>query len=156
VFRSGSADNPEVALAATRGQRITPASRQDTRDADAAFNARGAPETPIATALAPGNHQLLADVARAEGSATRAHVQLVYVVTPSLSDLTSPAVYPGEIDGPKGPVPIINLARPDLYPQLYQRAYWRNAGHVNAAGAAVFTRLLAQQLDAWLRRHEPK
>jgi hypothetical protein len=156
VFRSGSADNPEVALAATRGQRITPASRQDTRDADAAFNARGAPETPIATALAPGNHQLLADVARAGGSATRAHVQLVYVVTPSLNDLTSAAVYPGEIDGPKGPVPIINLARPDLYPQLYQRTYWRNAGHVNAAGAAVFTRILAQQLDAWLRRHEPR
>jgi hypothetical protein len=154
VFRSDNADNPEVALAATRGQRFTPASSQDIRDADDAFRARGATEAPLATPLAPGNYQLVADVAKAEAPAS--HVQLVYVVTPTLADLTSIATYPEEVQGPNGPVPIINLARPDLYPELYQRTYWRNAGHVNAAGAAVFTRILAQQLDAWLRRHEPR
>jgi hypothetical protein len=154
VFRSGNANNPEVALAATRGQRFTPASQQDIQDADEALHARGAPEMPVAMTLTPGNYQLLADVAKAEAPAS--HVQLVYVVTPTLGDLTSDAAYPEEVEGPNGLIPIINLARPDLYPELYQRTYWRNAGHVNAAGAAVFTRLLALQLDAWLRRHEPR
>jgi hypothetical protein len=156
VFRSKSADNPEVALAATHGQRITPASAQDRQGVAEAFSARIAPTQPAPVSLAPGNLHLIADLAYA-APATSAHpVQLAYVVTPTLADRSSAAIYPDEIRGPNGPVPIINMARPDRYPELYQQANWRNTGHLNKAGAALFTRLLAQQLDAWLRRHEAR
>jgi len=156
MFRAKNVDNPEVALAATHGQRITPASVQDSQGVADAFGAQRAPTRSVPALLAPGIQHLVDDLADA-APATSAHpVQLAYVVTPTLADRISAAIYPDEIQGPNGAVPIINLARPDRYPELYQQAYWRNTGHLNVAGAALFTRLLAQQLDAWLRRHEAR
>ncbi len=141
------ARNPAVALEPRRGQRITQPSDADRREVADAFHRRGTTQTATAS-FTPGNRALLADVA---ASATSA--QMVYVVTPRLADHATTDVYPDAIDGPAGPVPVIDLARPDLYPALYQPKYWRNAGHLNAAGAALFTQLLARQLDAWLTRH---
>lgn len=148
LFHGGDARNPAVALEQTRGHRITAASATDRRDVAAAFADRGKPNL-IDGAFTPGDRELLADVA----TATTAPPQVVYVVTPTLSDLADAYIYPDTIDGQDGPVPVINLARPDRYPELYQPSLWRNAGHLNAAGAALFTRLLATQLDAWLTRH---
>jgi hypothetical protein len=83
-----------------------------------------------------------------------AGVQFMYVATPRLEDLKSAPDYPAEIEGPAGPVPIFNLARPDLYPELYQPQNWRNAHHLNHdLGAPLFSRLLASQVRSWLGTH---
>ena len=148
LFHAREARNPEVALEARRGQRITTPSEADRREVAAAF-AHGGDTKHANAEFMPGNHELLADVAATASTLPT----LVYVVTPKLDDLVTTYVYPEQIDGPAGPVPVINMARPDLYPQLYQPGYWRNAGHLNAAGAAVFTRLLAGRIDAWLTQH---
>ena len=148
LFHPSDPRNPAVALEARRGQRITKPSAADSHEVASAFANRG--ETKLVNGdFAPGNRELLADVA----TTTTPSPQILYVVTPKLDDLATTYVYPDAIDAPEGAVPVIDMARPDLYPELYQPGYWRNAGHLNAAGAAVFTRLLARQIDAWLARH---
>jgi hypothetical protein len=149
LFHPGDARNPAAALESRRGQRVTEASAADHREVAEAFAHRG--DTKLANAgFMPGNRELLADVAATASASS----QILYVVTPKLDDLTTTYVYPDEMNGPAGAVPVINMARPDLYPELYQPRYWRNAGHLDAAGAALFTRLLGQQINLWLASHD--
>ncbi len=46
-------------------------------------------------------------------------------------------------------VPIFNFANPARYPELFDRTSRFNMGHLNAAGAKIFTRLLATRVAAW-------
>jgi hypothetical protein len=102
------------------------------------------------TPFVPGNYRLVADLvpkARDQG------VSLAYVVTPRLQDLATAPDYPATIHLPNGvSVPVFNLARPDRYPELYRSEYWRNPGHLSAAGAVVFSRLFAREVRAWMDR----
>ncbi|MBV9250259.1 MAG: hypothetical protein JO227_13570 [Acetobacteraceae bacterium] len=153
IFRREGSETAVTALASTHGQRITNASAEDRREVEDTVSGNTGPTVLVPALLEPGQYQLLADVAGIAGPASSAHLQLIYVVTPHLYDMRSVEIYPNEMQGPNGPVPIIDVARPDLYPQLYDKANWRNPDHLNAAGAVVFTRLLAQQLNAWLDAH---
>jgi hypothetical protein len=80
--------------------------------------------------------------------AKQKNVQLIYFVAPSLNDLVAYPSYPDSIAGPNGPVPVLDVARPDLHPELYQGALWHDPTHLNETGAAVFSRLLADELLA--------
>ena len=81
------------------------------------------------------------------------NVQVLYVVMPMVDDLGEHPVYPATIAGPDGPRPILNLAQPDVYPELYQAKYWHDGAHLNEAGAALASRLLAEQIKAWYAKN---
>ena len=101
-------------------------------------------------AVLPGNIELLQELNNA--SMVR-NVQFLYVVMPMVADLREHPVYPATIAGPEGPEPILNLARPDVYPELYQVQYWHDDAHLNEAGAGFASRLLAEQIKAWYARN---
>jgi hypothetical protein len=98
----------------------------------------------------PGNIELLRELN--DASRVR-NVRFLYVVMPMVNDLTEHPVYPATIAGPEGPEPILNLARPDLYPELYQVKYWHDDAHLNEAGAGFASRLLAEQIKAWYAKN---
>jgi hypothetical protein len=50
-------------------------------------------------------------------------------------------------------VPIVNLARPDRFPQLYDPSLWWDPDHVNERGASLATQILAEQLKKWYGAH---
>ncbi len=99
--------------------------------------------------ILPGNRQIVADIASA---ADVSNLQFVYFVTPTLDDLKRAPLYPDSINGPDGPVPVFNFALPSKYPQLFQETLWWDPGHLNRAGAAVFSRLLAAEVGAWIAK----
>lgn len=101
---------------------------------------------PVSVPLLPGNYDLLQELRQASPVK---NVQILYVVMPMITDIAQRRAYPATIDGPDGPEPILNLARPDLYSDLYQPKYWADDSHLNEAGAAIGTRLLADQIKAW-------
>jgi hypothetical protein len=98
----------------------------------------------------PGNIELLQEL---NGASPVRNVQFLYVVMPMVSDLTEYPVYPATIAGPEGPEPILNLAQPNVYPQLYQAKYWHDDAHLNEEGAGLVSRLLAEQIKAWYARN---
>ena len=80
-------------------------------------------------------------------------VQYAYLLLPRMDDLGGRHSYPPylEVDGQA--VPIIDLGRPDLYPQLYQPGNWYDDSHLSEAGAALASTLIAQQLDSFAAQH---
>jgi hypothetical protein len=102
--------------------------------------------------MLPGNVELLRELH--DASPVR-NVQFFYVVMPMIGDLTEHPVYPSTIAGPDGPQPILNLAQPDVYPELYQAKYWHDGAHLNEPGAALASRLLAEQIKAWYAKNPP-
>jgi hypothetical protein len=110
------------------------------------------PQTPqpVKQSVLRGNRDVLFQL---NAASPVSNVQFVYYVAPLVSDIRNFPDYPAEIDGPGGPVPIISLARPDRYPQLYQQQYWHDEGHLNETGAGVATRILAGELRKWYSEH---
>jgi hypothetical protein len=96
--------------------------------------------------LTPGNYQLLEELAAATENRK---LHLIYFVTPKYSNRQRFPDYPPTIQTPNGVEPILNLARPDLYPELFDLRYWYDDSHMNVAGAALGSRVLADQLKAW-------
>lgn len=105
---------------------------------------------PLTKSLLPGNYELLAEVL----AASRVNnLNFVYFVAPLVTDLSGFPTFPASLDGPNGTVPIINLARPDKYPNLYTAKYWHDTGHLNEAGARLATSILADELRKWYIAH---
>ncbi len=100
--------------------------------------------------LLPGNRELLNELAAA--SPVR-NLSYVYLVMPMLTDLKNYPMPPDEIAWSGGTAPIINMARPDLYPELFQVKYWVDDAHLNEQGARLFTRLMAERLKQWYVAH---
>lgn len=111
-----------------------------------------APATSTGTPqeLLPGNRDLLDELAAA--SPVR-NLQMAYIVMPKLSDMWGYPVTPTEIAWSDGMAPVVDMARPDLYPELYQAKYWMDDAHLNERGAALMTRLVAENLKAWYAAH---
>jgi hypothetical protein len=99
----------------------------------------------VKQSLSYGNYRLIEELFAASGN-PRLH--FVYFVMPTYNLKIIPD-YPAAIQTSVGLVPILNLARPDLYPQLFMPKYWHDSGHLNADGAALGSRLLADQLKTW-------
>jgi hypothetical protein len=110
------------------------------------------PGKPVAVeqALSPGNGHLIEELAAASDDP---HLHFVYFVMPIYSNLRRFPDYPATMQTGVGVVPIFNLARPDLYPQLFEPKYWHDPAHLNADGAALVSRILADQLKAWNATH---
>jgi len=72
-----------------------------------------------------------------------ARYAVIFFVTPKLTDLQSYQTYPNAIACGGHAVPIINVALPEAYPELYDPKLWHDINHLNESGAAVFSRLLA-------------
>lgn len=107
--------------------------------------ATGTKPVVVKQSLAHGNYRLIEELAAASGN-PRLH--FVYFVMP-VYYLKSIPDYPAAIQTSVGLVPILNLARPDLYPQLFMPKYWHDSGHLNSDGAALGSRILADQLKTW-------
>ncbi len=112
-------------------------------------SARKAPQ-PVPADLLPGNYALVDELR----TAARVHpLQFAYIELPLLANLTSYPVYPDHLQSAGGAVPIVNLARPDLHPELYQLQYWHDDAHLNQQGAELATAMIANDLKSWYAAH---
>ena len=100
--------------------------------------------------LTPGNSELIAELAAAS---PQPGISFVYFVYPKISDLRSAPEYPDHIRVGDREVPILNLARPDLYPALYDPKLWHDDAHLDEAGAKAATAEFAGQLKGWYAAH---
>jgi hypothetical protein len=115
-------------------------------------NAAGAPGPPVPVdqKLVPGNYRLIDELAAVSNDP---NVHFIYIVAPFYTDSTSYPRYPETIQTPHGVEPILSLDRPDIYPELFTPKYWHDAAHLNEQGAALASRLLADQLRTWYLDH---
>jgi hypothetical protein len=133
-----------------RGMHHVPTDIYAQEDLAKAFALRVIPPAAVPAQLYQGNRTIVEDLHRTPNGN---RVQLVWVVMPQLKDLIIYKVYPPSEPTSFGDVPILDLGRPDLYPQLYDRSLWLDSYHLNAQGSQLFSRLLAQQLLAWAQTH---
>jgi len=132
----------------SRGFQVFTNYQQDHAALEKIFMAAPAQPRISDRQLLPGQVRLMEEL-----RAVNPAVQLVYLVTPHTDDLTTAFIYPDHLTVAGQDIPIFNLARPDLYPDLYKRENWRDYGHLNPQGAALMTRLLAGQVADWLGAH---
>jgi hypothetical protein len=89
-------------------------------------------------------------VKRLADDAAAAGVELVLVIMPSnTAEREVEATMERELG-----IPVLILNRPDRYPELYDPALRYDSGHPNEAGARAFTRILAHEMDAALKREK--
>ena len=81
------------------------------------------------------------------------NVSFVFFVMPMLRDLTEAPNYPDHLTVNGRDVPIINLGRPDRFPQLFEPARWYDDAHLERSGAALASTLFAAQLKQWYAQH---
>jgi len=100
--------------------------------------------------LLPGNYGLIDELMHATPVTG---VNFVYLVMPNIEDIDHYEVYPDAmvVDGQS--VPIIDLARPDLNPELYQGKYWHDPAHLDEAGADLVMKLTADRLKNFYAHH---
>jgi hypothetical protein len=104
--------------------------------------------------ITPGNSLLIAQLAAASRVPG---VSFAYFEMPMIDNGKGALDYPDHltvqtVHGPTD-VPIINLARPDRFPQFYVPDLWSDGAHVDAHGAEIVTAVLAQQLKLWYAAH---
>lgn len=100
--------------------------------------------------ILPGNRELVDEL---EAASPVRNLEVVYAVFPNLSDLSVQTEYPDSIATAHGLAPILNLARPDLYPQFYQTTMWFDEMHLSEQGAGLVTKQLAENLKTWNAAH---
>ena len=98
----------------------------------------------------PGNYGLVDELMHATSVAG---VHFVYLVMPSVGDLDHYEIYPDTIVVDGQSVPVIDLARPDLYPELYQAKYWHDDAHLNEQGAGLIMKVTADRLKIFYAHH---
>jgi hypothetical protein len=114
------------------------------------YAAQSNQRVPTPTPLDPGHYILIDDLQR---SPNGERAQFVWIVMPLITDLTSYPVYPDSQKTSLGEIPIIDLGRPDLYPQLYQPEMWTNNQHLSERGAKLASQLMASLLLQWTNNH---
>ena len=137
-----------------RGELVTAGSAQVT-ESIRRDNARHPPTLPLTNfPLTAGASDLVAQLAT---SPHAARASFVYFEMPKAGDVFGAYRLPDELDVPTSrgllTVPIINLARPDHFPQFYEPALWHDNAHLNGQGAQVVTGVLAEQLKLWYATH---
>ena len=128
-----------------RGLTPNPMAPRDSRDwlADKSLlNAHGVAR-PVPAEIVEGNLVVLRQFAE---QARRKHVRFVYFVAPRLDNLKTYPTYPASIPGPLGPIWILNEGNPKIHPELFRADLWHDPLHLTTAGAALFTKILADDL----------
>jgi len=133
-----------------RGLHLRVADPPEKADFDRVYAGRPATPERVADQLEAGHDILINDLHQ---SPNGNRVQFVWVVMPLINDLYSYSVFPESQKTSFGDVPIINLARPDLYPQLYRPELWTNNQHLTEEGAKIASQLLASLLLKWSQNH---
>jgi hypothetical protein len=133
-----------------RGTRHVPPNPFGQADIATTYRKQRFPPTPIPAQLSNGYATIMEGL---HGGPNGDRVQFVWVELPWLRDLESYPVYPPSQQTSFGQVPIFDLGRPDLYPELYNRSLWEDSQHLNEEGSKLFSHLLAQQLLAWTHDH---
>ena len=114
---------------------------------------RALPATTLHTeqgVLTPANRMMVEDLER---NSSEPGLQIAYFVTPKLSDLSQRTAWPGCLATSYGPVVILALNRPDLYPELYRNAdNWTDDAHLTEQGAGMLARYAAEQWAEWNQR----
>ena len=133
-----------------RGQKIEPPAPPGNHELDDKIARYPKSSTPVPELLTPGNTGLPEEL---EASSPVKHLAFVYFVYPKLNDISGPLEYPDHLTANGRDIPIINLARPDRFPWLYQPKYWHDEAHLNGQGATVMSAVFADQLKAWYAQH---
>jgi hypothetical protein len=133
-----------------RGMHHVPPNAIAEADIARIYKKQHFPPTPVPSDMPNGYAELIEGLHRAPHGD---RVQFAWVEMPWLRDLASYEVYPTSQKTSFGEVPILDLGRPDLYPELYNRSLWEDSQHMNEEGSKLFSRLLANQLLAWTRDH---
>ena len=134
-----------------RGQRVEsfsaanqPSMRRELASLDLAH------PTPEPEILSPGHAELIEQLTRA----SPVHgLAFAYVKMPLINDPAHLPTLPDHLTVDGQQVPIVDLARPDRYPQLYNLRLWHDDSHLTGEGAALASTLLAQQLTLWYAQH---
>lgn len=152
IFRPPYRENTILSETANdqRGMHHVPTNIYEQADLAHAFSRRVSVPPARPAQLFQGNATIVQDLHSAPNGD---RVQLVWVVMPLLGDLVRYKVYPPYQATSFGEIPILDLGRPDLYPQLYDRSLWVDSQHLNEQGSQLLSRLLAQQLLAWAHDH---
>ncbi len=124
-----------------RGRIGLPQTPEERMHVAEMFAVRPAAPDIISKTVGEGYRQLLADIA-----GPKRNMRFLYIVAPMLEDMTQRPDYPAHMDWAGGDVPILNMARPDLFPEIYRPEHWRNATHMTRQGAETFSRLLAGEV----------
>jgi hypothetical protein len=92
---------------------------------------------------------------RLTSRSSRQNITAMFIVTPKLTDLNSPPRYPATLICDGAAVKVINVSQPDAHPDLYAVELWRDTGHLNERGAAVYTQLLARAVSQAMLKDSP-
>ena len=128
----------------------SPNDAKDTREVDTLMGSLSGKSNGTPALITPG---LCAEATRLRGtSAAAAMFRVMYIVTPKLTDLKHFETYPDTITCGPSTVPIINVALPESYPELYDPLLWHDVNHLNERGAGVFSTLLGRAVGRALDR----
>lgn len=109
---------------------------------------RAVVETPTgAGRLRRGDAESQAELRRKRALAARYAAELILVAPPVTGPTFAPSPDPSQV--------FLDLSDPLRYPELFAPANRFDAGHLNARGAEVFSRLLARELGAALATRLP-
>jgi hypothetical protein len=100
--------------------------------------------------LTPGNADLISELTSA--SPVR-NLAFAYFALPITGDVSHTEGFPDHLTADGQDVPIVNLARPKVYPALYRPEMFHDVGHLTEAGASQASKLMAEQLKAWYDAH---
>ncbi|SNT43133.1 hypothetical protein SAMN05421770_11513 [Granulicella rosea] len=81
------------------------------------------------------------------------HLSFVYIKWPRFGDVDEIKSYPDHITVGGRDVPILNLGRPDLYPELYVPGIWHDDAHLGGEGARMVSTLMGRKLAEWYATH---
>ena len=129
-----------------RGQDVLQPQKAGSQELPQMLAAMPKSMKPDVQMMTPGNAGLIDEL---EAASTVRNLQFVYFVYPKLSNLSGPLEYPDQLDVHGRKVPIINLARPDLYPWIYDPKYWHDDAHLDETGSKLVSAVLADRLKAW-------
>ncbi|CAN5515832.1 hypothetical protein BH10ACI4_BH10ACI4_01140 [soil metagenome] len=133
-----------------RGLVVMPANAKSTQAVEKEIAASPSQPTVAQEGLLPSNSELLDEL---KAASPVKNVAMAYLVMPKISDLEAYTLMPDSIPWSGGEAPIVNMARPDLYREIYESKYWLDDAHLNERGAALVTKLIAGNLKNWYSNH---
>lgn len=137
-----------------RGQKVVPSPTSYLATLDKMVET--APRQPVISPgeMLDGNAEM---VQRLAATNPAANLSFVYLIMPKVENLGAATDYPDHIEaaGPHGTlvVPIINLARPDRFPEMFKPELWHDEAHLDDQGAQMVSRIFAEQLKKWYAAH---
>jgi hypothetical protein len=126
-----------------RGLLTEPSNTAEMEDVAELFRRRPAAPRIVQGALMRGLPILVSSLEKAPGGQG---VEYFLLVAPKFTDVVSFEEYPACTLAGNLRIDVINVARPPEFPELYRPDLWHDLAHLNEAGAAVYSRLVAEEI----------